>query len=100
VSPHDAQKMVAMRPTERIRALCTDAELGQQDAAGRVDDVLKHYTTFLKETDASEDALIERFLDAEKSRQYFEQANELGNAAYELLRHIGQDSRFLRLLFV
>ena len=94
VSPTNAIEMIKLTPTERLQWLLS--RTGLRQIAGLID----YYERFLRETDAAEDELIQRFLDREKSRRYFEEANQLGDVTFELLGFIGRNNRFHRLLVV
>ena len=98
VTPGDVVELVRMTPTERIERLAQERE----SAKGHVDKIIEAYEAFLKQTDSNESDLVERFRDKRASRQLFEQANELGNLMYDLLRSIDEqgDSPLYRLLLV
>jgi hypothetical protein len=68
-----------------------------------VSNVLGQYEVFLRNTDASQEQLVEHFLDKSKSQQLMADANLLGNAMFELLGAIGGSApptRLYRLFIV
>jgi hypothetical protein len=71
----DARTMVAMSPTERLESLVREFASDQ----GIVGKLLGAYERFLANTDASEDDLVNRFMDSAASRRYFAEANEFGD---------------------
>lgn len=100
VNLDDATQMVGLRPLERLTALVNDAKLGTASARQRVDDVLESYCTFLRESDRAEAELLELFLKPQQAREYFAQANTMGDRVFELMLELGEGSRFFRLLVV
>jgi predicted nucleotidyltransferase len=94
VSPTDVIDMIKLMPTERLEWLQGETHLG------KIEDLIRCYEAFLEETNAAEAELIDRFLDREKSRQYFKAANQLGDLVFEVLETIGDANRFYRLLVV
>jgi hypothetical protein len=91
-----AVEMTRHAPMERVQGLPTATAA----AVGRKSRVVECYLKFLTETDAPETELVARFMDAEKSREYFNDARVMGDAVHELLRDMGAESRFYRLLVV
>jgi len=88
--------MTRLTPMERVTGLATSSN-GAVDSKAKV---VGCYEKFLVETDASEDELIERFMDSQRSRDYSNDARLMGDAVHDLLRFVGADSRFYRLLVV
>jgi predicted nucleotidyltransferase len=98
VSPGDATQMVYLTPTRRLEWLLTqNAAVQAHDAIAQL---ILHYESFLKSTDAAEDDLVKIFLDREKSREYRRQANKFGDLMFEVLSLIGSGTQFHRLLVV
>jgi len=96
VDKEAAVAMTRLTPMERIIALPTvDAAAVECKAK-----LVACYEKFLLETDAPEPQLLERFKDAEQSGAYSRDAREMGDAVHDLLRIVGADSRFYRLLVV
>ncbi len=62
--------------------------------------LIVRYETFLSKTDAPEDELVELFMDKQKREQYFGSKYQFGNSVSEVLRVLGGDSLFYRLLVV
>ena len=91
-----ALAMTRLTPMERVTGLATSSN-GAVDSKAKV---VGCYEKFLVETDASEDELIERFMDSQRSRDYSNDARLMGDAVHDLLRFEGADSRFYRLLVV
>jgi predicted nucleotidyltransferase len=98
VSPESAVDMTELSPTGRIEWLLTRDNISA--AHQTVRELLEHYERFLAATDHSEKELAGRFLDAEKSKEYFPSANELGNLTFTAIELIGQKNTFHRLLVV
>jgi hypothetical protein len=96
VSQAAAVEMTRHAPMGRVQGLPTATAA----AAGSKSRVVECYVKFLTETDAPEVELVTRFMDPEKSRKYFEDARVMGDAVHELLRDMGAESRFYRLLVV
>jgi predicted nucleotidyltransferase len=76
VDPEDAVHMTALSPTGRLEWLLTQSHIAA--AYQTVRQLLEHYERFLAATDYSEEELVGRFLDAEKSKEYSHSANDLG----------------------
>jgi predicted nucleotidyltransferase len=98
VSTDDATEMVRLTPTERLELLLAHTSL--QDAHRGIDGLLSSYEIFLTNTALSEDDLIEKFLDKPTSKQYFAEAAGFGEQMFDVLRSIGQDQPFYRMLVV
>lgn len=102
VSPAAAKAMIRRSPTERLEWL--KSYPGSTVAGACADALLAKYEQFLTETDASEQELVERFLDPETGRRLFAEAYAFGDQMFALLEAIGRDgheaSRFYRLLLV
>lgn len=98
VSPTDAMVMIALTPTERLEGLLTRAELAHAHAAIRK--LLDQYERFLETTNASEDQLIQKFMDKEMSKSYISTAYKFGDLVFEVLTSIGSGNLFYRLLVV
>lgn len=96
VTPDDAKLMADLSPTARLEALRenfgADADI--------VEALLSKYELFLSNTDAAEADLVQRFMDREKKREYFNQANAFGDGICELIQAVGGNSRFHRLVVV
>jgi hypothetical protein len=91
-----ALAMTRLTPMERVTELATSSN-GAVDSKAKV---VACYEKFLVETDASEDELFERFMDSQRSGDYSNDARLMGDAVHDLLRFVGADSRFYRLLVV
>jgi predicted nucleotidyltransferase len=100
VSPSDAVSMIELTPSQRLEWLISQPEL--VDAHNEIAELVKCYEDFLRLTDASEKELVERFLDKEQSKKYFDSANRFGDLMFEVLEAIGKkkENRFYRLLIV
>lgn len=103
VSPTDAKEMVKRSPTERLEWLKSFP--ASTSPSHQVDHLLEQYERFLSETDASEEILVERFLDRETSGRLFKEASQFGDGMFALLEAIGRDGNggvnpFYRLLLV
>ncbi len=98
VTPNDAAEMVSLSPTLRLEWILGQPALAAAHA--KVTDLLRSYSRFLESTDAPEPIMIERFLDPEKTKEYFAVAHQLGDLVFDVLDIIGERSRFHRLLVV
>jgi predicted nucleotidyltransferase len=98
VSPTDAVHMISLQPTQRLDWLASQPEL--DDARLAMEKLIGRYEEFLANTDASEEELVVRFMDKQKSREYLESAYQFGDLVYEALDVIGKKNRFYRLLVV
>lgn len=93
----DAREMIHRSPTERLEHLAADGNAGVKT---HVKTVLERYEAFLGDTAKDESTLVEEFMDPEKVKGYFAQANDLGNGVFDLLSALGDGSAFYRLLVV
>lgn len=98
VTPDDAREMVKLRPIERLEFLLHDAKYGP--AHKKINEVVTRYERFLEKSEVGEEALIQQFLDKNKSKEFFIEANAFGNNVFEVLELIGKDERFYRILMV
>jgi predicted nucleotidyltransferase len=98
VSPIDAKTMVALTPTGRLEWMLAQPE--PSNAADSIRILVECYEQFLENTAASEDALVARLLDKEKSRKYFESQFRFGDGVFKVFNAIGNNNRFHRLLVV
>ena len=100
VTPEDAKEMVALTPTARLEwiGIQHEGETIERDATL----LLTLYERFLEKTARDEDELVARFADRDEHRQYMEQARELGDQVFALLRALGDGPGFpfYRLLVV
>lgn len=97
VSQESAVEMSALTPTERLERLPTLVETATPQNVGRI---IGCYEKFLRETDAPDSELLVRFQDPERIRTYAIDARAMGDAVHELLRDVGNDSHFYRMLVV
>lgn len=98
VSPLDAIEMIELTPTGRLEWILKQDHCAT--AHSRVKELITCYENFLKTTDAPEEVLVERFMDAKVRREEFSAADKLGNLVFEILESIGQRNLFHRLLVV
>jgi hypothetical protein len=98
VTPSDALDMIRRTPTQRLEWL--RRKRGFQKASGVISRLIQQYEVFLEATDASEDALIERFLDKAQSQKYMREAFKFGDLMFDALAQIGRNTNFYRLLVV
>lgn len=98
VSRLNAAKMIRLTPTLRLEWILRRPRFAMAHA--KIEEVLKHYEGFLRETDADERVLVRRFLESKRGGEYFQGANKLGDLVYEVLESIGEKNRFHRLLIV
>ncbi len=98
VSPTDAIQMVSLTPTQRLEWILLQSELA--DAHEKTRQIIAQYEQFLTQTAIPERELIDRFLDKDTTRRYFQSAYNFGDSVFELLDVIGKKNRFYRLLVV
>ena len=97
VAPRDALQMVAKSPTERLEWISSEIPA----AVSAVAKLLDLYEAFLVTTNAPEKDLIKRAMAEEKfKKQLTEEAFKFGDSMFELLKIVGADNRFYRLLVV
>jgi predicted nucleotidyltransferase len=97
VSPTDVKHTISLTPTARLEWL-----LGQPHCVKShesIQNLIMQYESFLQKTDAPENELLEIFKDKEK-RRHFGSKYDFGNAVFEVLGVIGENSLFYRLLVV
>ena len=98
VHPGDARKMIELTPTERLEWLRGQSYIS--DSHEILDALLTQYELFLTTTNASEEELILRFMDKEKSKEYLDAAGKFGDLVFDALDGIGKRSGFHRLVVV
>ncbi len=98
MSPNDAAQMVALTPTGRLAWLAGQPDFA--DASEKITDLLQCYGDFLRLTENSEPELVARLMNPDESRIFSESASKLGDSVFQLLRRIGRESPFYRLLVV
>ncbi len=98
VSPEDADAMIRLTPMARLMWLARQEHLSS--VKGTVTQLVERYEQFLSQTEAAEEELIEQFIDRNRSRKFMESASDPGDSVFELLRSIGGETRFYRLLVV
>lgn len=98
VSPTDAASMIRRTPTERLEWMVSQPEL--KEARSTLENLIEAYERFLSNTDASEDELVEKFLDKNIKKQYWKSSFEFGDLIFQAFSLIGNNNRFHRLLVV
>ncbi|HEY0704626.1 MAG TPA: nucleotidyltransferase domain-containing protein [Candidatus Acidoferrales bacterium] len=98
VTPSDVIAMILLTPTHRLEWLCDQRNLTHAQAS--IKRLLEHYERFLEVTNASEEYLVQSFLDKKISRSHLEEARIFGDIVFEVLNQIGDGSAFYRLLVV
>jgi predicted nucleotidyltransferase len=98
VSPEDVRQMVAKSPTERLEFLL-HAD-GMKKTHPVVTELLDMYSAFLENTDADERTMLNRISDKETRLQYLNAAALFGDSVFELIKIVGEEKRFHRLLVV
>ena len=98
VHPNDAKKMIELTPTGRLEWLREQPYLS--DTHRVLDVLLAQYEKFLETTNASEEELIECFMNKIKATEYLEAAGRFGDLVFDALSGIGQRSRFHKLVVV
>lgn len=97
VTEEAALQMTRLTPTQRVEAL---VDLTTEVEPSGVVRIIDCYEKFLRETNASEGELLERFKDPQQSRAYAADAQALGDAVHAVLRQVGEKSGFYRMLVV
>lgn len=98
VSPSEALAMIAITPTQRLEWLLTQPHLAQAHSA--IQKLLDQYEIFLETTNFAEKELVEGFSDSSRARTYMSDASKFGDLVFEVLRSIGGNNPFHRLLVV
>ncbi len=98
VTKDDVREMVKLRPTERLTALLDDERHGS--AHNAIDKLIRCYERFLETSNFNEKELIQQFRDEGSSRRLLMEANEFGDLTFEVLKEVGEDEHFFRLLMV
>jgi hypothetical protein len=98
VTPDNVRQMVKLRPTERLVSLLRDKKYSS--AHKKINELISLYERFLEKSQVREEELIKQFLDKDKSKEFFIEANAFGGVVFEVLGLIGRDERFFRLLMV
>ncbi len=98
VAPSDAMAMIRLTPTQRLEWLLEQSYLAS--ARDTIAKLLNQYEHFLEMTNATEQDLVDRFLDKKTSREYMDAAYKFGDLVFEALTSIGNGNRFHRLLVV
>ncbi len=98
VHPADITEMVRLTPTARLEHLRGLDE--HSEAHPALDVALEKYERFLETTASPPDQLLEEFRDKEKAAHRYQEARELGKAVFNVLKALGEDSPFYRLLMV
>ena len=98
VSPSEALAMIAITPTKRLEWLLTQRHLAEAHSA--IQTLLDQYEIFLETTNFAEKELLEKFSDSSRARTYMSDASKFGDLVFEVLRSIGADNPFHRLLVV
>jgi hypothetical protein len=98
VTPENALQMIEITPTQRLEWLLEQSDLSE--AHGEVRKVLGQYLQFLHTTNASEDVLVNQFMDKDTARKFIASAYKLGDYMFHAINKIGQGNLFHRLLVV
>jgi predicted nucleotidyltransferase len=98
VNPEDAVLMIGMTPTQRLEWILAQPSL--KNAHEKVAGLITAYEEFLTNTAQSEAELVDRFLDREVSRGYFNRAAQFGDQIFEVIEILGQRKQLHRLLVV
>ena len=98
VSQEDARSMVALTPIDRLEWIRKLPKFGF--VSEKVTGIISTYIDFLKESDAQESELIEKFLDIKSSQKYSLKANSFGDQVCDLLCTMGQENKVFRFLVV
>lgn len=96
VRPDDARNMVKLTPTERLEWIRS----AEEDSKDHVDKILERYASFLDNTNVEPAKLRDAFKESETAEPFTSVDDQLGISMYGLLKQIGSDSDFFRLLVV
>ncbi len=95
VTPDDINKMIKLKPLERVKAISSSSEISE--IVAKLD---QQYENFLKVTNRSESELVDLFLNKEVAKLHSGSAGIFGDSVYSLLNTLGRGSDFHRLLSV
>jgi len=98
VSPEDAVGMIGMTPTQRLEWLAVHPSF--QGAGENIAGLIADYEEFLVNTAEPEAVLVQRFLNRDTSRGYFEGATRFGDRIFDLIETLGKRKQLHRLLVV
>lgn len=98
VTPSDVVAMIGRTPTERLEWLRHQPDLSR--AHNQIDELLTQYNAFLSTTNRMEKDLVRQFMDKEMSQSYMKAAYRFGDSVFQVLKSIGNENRFHRLLVV
>lgn len=98
VKPDDAELMISMTPTQRLKWLLRKPDLSS--AHDILNQILEQYRKVLKTTNVEEEDLIARFKNKSDSRAYMAEAYKFGDLVFDALNQIGSGTQFYRLLVV
>lgn len=98
VSIEDAKEMVALTPTERLNWLL--AQKNTASATENIKTLQSSYAAFLENTEMPEEDLVNKFMNAEYSRERYKEALAFGSEMFSVLERIGSGQVFYRMLVV
>jgi hypothetical protein len=98
VTPTDAMAMINLTPTERLEWLLGKRNLARAHRA--IKKLLLQYERFLETTNATEQQLVDRFMNKKTSQTYMSDAYKFGDLVFDVLTSIGSGNKFHRLLVV
>lgn len=98
VHPSDCSTMIDLTPTERLEWIQSRPELAH--ASRKIQLLLSQYERFLEVTSASEEKLINQFMQKQSSQKYLGDARKFGDLVFDVLDEIGSGNPFYRLLVV
>ena len=95
VTPDDAIKMTRLTPARRITTLADSLTTNDQ-----IKSLMDCYDTFLANAGEGKTRLEERFRDSDSAEKLRKESQRFGELMFEVLKQIGGESRFFRLLVV
>jgi hypothetical protein len=98
VSPADAKNMISLTPTARLEWILLQPHCKKAHSA--INSLIGSYESFLSKTDASEDDLVNLFMDKAERQVRFGSSYEFGTSVFKVFEIIGSGSLFYRLLVV
>lgn len=97
ISTDVARQMTRLTPIGRLNAVAEQCSPRAQEA---IDELLRMYVTFLKQTCAPKAELLKRFTDDDYHRARYREAQAFGDAMFQLVNEIGASTPLFRYLVV
>lgn len=98
VAPPDALEMIRWTPTQRLQWISRKNEF--EKARSKISSLMDQYEIFLAVTNVAENELVQQFMDKETARLHMQEAFKFGDIMFDVLRLVGGNTKFYRLLVV